>query len=112
MPGDDMPRFLRVPVARLVRAFAPARIVLFGSYAAGSATPASDVDLLVIADIAGESEIPRRRARQLVATSFPRIDIVLCTPEEADRADRARSPFLQSILEHGVTLYERPETRT
>jgi len=29
----------------------------------------------------------------------------------AGRADRARSPFLQSILEHGVTLYERPETR-
>ena len=111
MHGDDMPRFLRVPVARLVRAFSPARIVLFGSYAAGSATPASDVDLLVIADIVGASDIPRRRARQLVATSFPRIDIVLCAPEEADRADRARSPFLQSILEHGVTLYERPETR-
>jgi predicted nucleotidyltransferase len=111
MPGGELPAFLQVPVARLVLAFAPGRIVLFGSHAAGSAAPGSDVDLLVIADVAGEPEIPRRRARQLVADSFPPIDIVFCTPEEADNAERARSPFLQSILENGVTLYERSQTR-
>jgi uncharacterized protein len=112
MSDGDIPSFVRSPLARLIRAFAPVRIVLFGSYADGSAKPGSDVDLLVIADSAADGEIPRRRARQLVATSFPPIDVVLCTPEEADHADRARSPFLQSILEHGVTLYERAATAT
>lgn len=97
-------------MARLVRAFAPTRIVLFGSYAADSARPDSDVDLLVITNLADDPEIPRRRARQLVATSFPPIDIVLCTQDEADTAESARSPFLHSILEHGVTIYERPGT--
>ena len=109
MSDSEIPGFVRVPLASLVRALAPMRIVLFGSYAAGSARPGSDVDLLVIGH-SGDSEIPRRRARQLVATSSPPIDLILCTPEEADSADRAPSPFLQSILEHGVTLYERPTT--
>jgi hypothetical protein len=46
-----------------------------------------------------------RRARQLVATHFPPIDVVLCTPQDAEQADQDRSPFLQSILESGVTVY-------
>jgi uncharacterized protein len=107
MTAAAPPAFLRVPIARLVRAFAPTRIVLFGSYAKGSERPGSDVDLLVIADAAAEPAAVMRRARQLVATNFPPIDIVLCTPEEAEHADRARSPFLQSILGSGVTVYSR-----
>jgi uncharacterized protein len=91
----------------LVRALAPARIVLFGSYAKGSERPGSDVDLLVIAEAAAEPAAVVRRARQLVATSFPPIDIVLCTPEDAEHAGQARSPFLASILESGVTVYSR-----
>jgi uncharacterized protein len=102
------PTFLRTPIERLVRALAPTRIVLFGSYAKGSERPGSDVDLLVIADAAGEPAAVVRRVRQLVATSFPPIDVVLCTPEDAEHADRDRSPFLQSILESGVTVYTRP----
>lgn len=107
MTDRDVPPFLVTPIARLVRAFAPRRIVLFGSHATGSARPGSDVDLLVIAEIAGEAAAPLRRARQLVANCFPPIDVILCTPEEVDNADRARSPFLASILEYGATLYRR-----
>lgn len=107
MTAPPLPPFLRTPIERLVRALAPARIVLFGSYAKGSERPGSDVDLLVIADAAAEPAAFARRARQLVATNFPPIDIVLCTPEEAEHADRARSPFLQSILGSGVTVYSR-----
>jgi uncharacterized protein len=101
------PAFLRTPIERLVRALAPTRIVLFGSYAKGSERPGSDVDLLVIADAAAEPGPLARRARQLVATSFPPIEVVLCTPEDAEHADQQRSPFLQSILESGVTVYSR-----
>jgi uncharacterized protein len=107
MTAPAPPAFLRTPIERLVRALAPTRIVLFGSYAKGSERPSSDVDLLVIADAAAEPAAVARRARQLVATNFPPIDIVLCTPEEAEHADRARSPFLQSILGSGVTVYSR-----
>jgi predicted nucleotidyltransferase len=103
------PPFLRTPIDRLVRALAPTRIVLFGSYAKGSARPGSDVDLLVIAEAAAEPAALARRASQLVATSFPPIDVVLCTPAEAEHAHEQRSPFLQSILESGVTVYRRDQ---
>jgi predicted nucleotidyltransferase len=101
------PSFLTIPIQRLSRALAPTRIVLFGSYAKGTQQPGSDVDLLVVTDAASEPATATRRARQLVATSFPPIDVVLCTPEDAEQADRAASPFLQSILESGVTVYSR-----
>jgi predicted nucleotidyltransferase len=103
-----VPRALHISVARLVRAFAPDRIVLFGSYARGTQQARSDIDLLVVAALAPGESRPLRRAHQLVATSFPPVDVVFCTPEELADADRARSPFLQSILESGVVLYRRP----
>jgi predicted nucleotidyltransferase len=99
------PPYLRRPLERLVRAFAPTQIVLFGSHAKGEAQPGSDVDLLVVADLDGDRTLHLRRARQLVAASFPPIDIVLCTPEEAGGAATAASPFLASVLESGVVLY-------
>jgi hypothetical protein len=105
--AEAIPPFLDTPVGRLVRALAPERIVLFGSYAKGTARPGSDVDLLVVCAVAHEPWAARR-ARQLVAPAFPPIDLVLCTPEEADHAAEQRSPFLESILEHGVTVFRRP----
>jgi predicted nucleotidyltransferase len=106
-PGVEPPRFLERVLPRLVRAFAPECIVLFGSYARGTAQPSSDVDLLVVADLEGDAEHHMRRARQLVADSFPPIDIILCSPDEVAEAHTARSPFLLSILGAGVTIYTR-----
>jgi len=103
----ETPLFLRPPLERLVRAFAPTQVVLFGSYAKGMAEPGSDVDLLVVTELDGDRTIPLRRARQLVASSFPPVDVVLCTPEEVDSAATVSSPFLASVLESGVVLYSR-----
>jgi predicted nucleotidyltransferase len=97
---------VRVPVERLVRALAPTRILLFGSYAKSSQQQGSDVDLLVVTatqvDAAGT-----KRARQLVASNFPPVDLVFCTEADVEGAAGNPSPFLMSILEHGVLLYER-----
>lgn len=40
-------------VRRIVRRFDPERIILFGSYARGTAGPDSDVDLLVVMPVTG-----------------------------------------------------------
>jgi predicted nucleotidyltransferase len=96
---------LEHPIARLVRAFAPERIILFGSRAKGTANPDSDADLLVVADLVGNPEIHLRRAHQLVSTHFPRVDVMFCTPEDVKSCSTAASPFLHSILETGVVVY-------
>lgn len=102
-----LPPLVERTVQRLIRAFAPEQIVLFGSYAKGSSHIGSDVDLLIIADLPGNPAIHTRRARQLAADSFPRIDIVFATREEVLSAHTAKSPFLASILSSGVAIYRR-----
>jgi len=95
-------------VERYIRAFAPERIVLFGSYAKSTNHPGSDVDLLVVADLDGDPLSYLRRARQLASDCFPPVDVVFATTEDVASAATAKSPFLLSILEHGLVVYCRP----
>ena len=104
----DLPPLVQRTVERLIRAFAPDRIMLFGSYAKGTARGASDVDLLVVARLEGSPLAHQRRARQLAADCFPRVDVVFATPEDIAEAPAAKSPFLLSILGSAITLYARP----
>jgi len=103
-----MPPLVQRTLQRLIRAFAPEHIMLFGSYAKGTVHPGSDVDILIVANLPGKRWFQERRARQLAADCFPRVDIVFATPEEVAQASVAKSPFLLSILEKSVTLYTRP----
>ncbi|MDR3689895.1 MAG: nucleotidyltransferase domain-containing protein [Fimbriimonas sp.] len=64
------------------------RVILFGSRATGKATPESDYDVLVIAD----TEIPfiRRQGLALLdlGTRAFSVDLLVYTPEEAERESR------------------------
>ena len=104
----DLPPLVKRTLQRLIRAFAPERIVLFGSYAKGTVHGGSDLDLLVIASLEGNRDVHQRRARQLAADCFPHVDVVFATPAEVAEAATAKSPFLLSILGSGITLYTRP----
>jgi predicted nucleotidyltransferase len=75
---------------RIVRQFRPRRIVLFGSYAEGRATPDSDVDLLVILPHRGKAveksvEISWCARRKRYASASP-----WETPSSATSSRRAR----------------------
>jgi predicted nucleotidyltransferase len=107
MRADEPPVHLRRPLERLVRAFAPTKVLVFGSHAKGTARPGSDVDLLVVTDLDGDRTVHLRRARQLVAPCFPPVDVVLATPAEVADAPNAASPFLASVLDSGVVVYSR-----
>lgn len=101
----NLPPLVWRVVARYVRAFAPERIVLFGSYAKGTHSPNSDVDLLIVADLVGDLLFHLRRARQLSLDCFPRVDVVFATRDDINGAANARSPFLLSILQSGFAIY-------
>jgi predicted nucleotidyltransferase len=103
----QLPPLVDRTLQRLIRAFAPEKILLFGSWAKGTTHVGSDIDLLIVADLPGNAVVHIRRARQLAADSFPRIDIVFATPEEVASADTAKSPFLLSILGTGIVVYSR-----
>jgi uncharacterized protein len=93
--------------ARIVELEQPERIVLFGSYARGTATQDSDVDLLVISRWA----LPRREreirlTRQFFGSGVP-FDLMVLTPEEVEERLRRNGPIIREILSSGPVLYQR-----
>ena len=89
----------------IVREFAPLQVILFGSYAYGTPTEDSDVDLLVVMDIP-ESETRRQTVeiRQRIPRRFP-MDLLVRSPEEIAYRISYNDWFLREITEKGEVLY-------
>ena len=101
--ADELP----AAVQRIAQALQPEKIILFGSYAYGTPTPDSDVDLLLIMKtMASQVERSLAVARLLRPRVFP-VDILVRTPDEIERALRSGDFFIQEILSRGRVLYER-----
>jgi len=111
MEALRLPHSIRRVVDRYVRAFAPERIVLFGSYAKGTNRPESDMDVLIITGFDGDKAMFLRRARQLAMGCFPPVDVIFATTGEVEQLTVNGNPFLTSILGTGITLYERGNSR-
>jgi uncharacterized protein len=107
MTGQAFPPSLARVVGRFVRAFAPERIVLFGSYSKGTMRATSDMDLLVIVRVEDRTAASLRRAHQLAADCFPVVDVAFATVDDVDQAGLASNPFLASVLGTGTTVYSR-----
>ena len=90
----------------IVREFAPLQVILFGSYAYGTPTETSDVDLLVVVPTA-RSERHRRivETAQRNPSNFS-IDLLVRSPEEIAYRLSHNDGFLREITEKGEILYE------
>ena len=105
------PKVIRAAVERIVQAFNPEKIILFGSHAREEATERSDLDILVVMD-SNESRAKRSgQVRRLVRPRDFDLDIVVYTPEEFQEAveheDYWFNPFIKDILEEGKVLYDK-----
>jgi predicted nucleotidyltransferase len=85
----------------LAREFQPQTIILFGSYASGSATPDSDVDLLLVMPFRGSSTDQVATIRGRVEAPFP-MDLLLWKPSEL----RRHNSFTRTVLKEGKVMYE------
>ncbi|MDO8589427.1 MAG: nucleotidyltransferase domain-containing protein [Armatimonadota bacterium] len=90
---------------RIAEEFRPQQIVLFGSYAAGSPTPDSDVDILVVMPFEGKSVNKSVEMRLKLRPSFP-LDLLVRTPKSVRERLDLGDTFLRDILETGKVLYE------
>jgi len=95
-------------VERMIAAARPRRVILFGSYARGGMTGASDVDLLVVID----EPLPfAERYRLVGGAAVPRpfpLDLIVLSQGELDEQLATGSHFFRDILAQGRVLYERP----
>ena len=90
----------------IVREFAPLQVILFGSYAYGTPTEHSDVDLLVV--IPG-TKSETRRQEIAIREHIPyrlRVDLLVRSPEEIAYRLSYNDWFLREITEKGEVLYE------
>jgi len=91
---------------RIAREFEPDRIILFGSYARGTAAADSDVDLLVILPFEGKGFWKSIEIINRVNVPFS-LDLMAYRPEAAVRRYAQGDPLLRDAMDHGRVLYER-----
>ena len=89
----------------IVREFAPLQVILFGSYAYGSPTEDSDVDLLVVMDIPKSEFLNKAiEIRQHISYRFG-LDLLVRSPEEIAYRVSYNDWFLREIAEKGEVLH-------
>jgi predicted nucleotidyltransferase len=95
---------IRAVGSKIVAEFRPQRVILFGSYARGTAGTDSDIDLLVIGAFDGTGF---RRSLEILNRLDVRlpIDLISYRPEDADRRYREGDPLVREALDHGKVLY-------
>ena len=88
-----------------MREFAPLQVILFGSYAYGTPTEDSDVDLLVVMPIP-KSEFHNKvvEIRQRIPDRFS-MDLLVRSPEEIAYRVSYNDWFLREITEKGELLH-------
>ena len=94
----------------IVREFSPLQVILFGSYAYGTPTEDSDVDMLIVMDILkSETWQQASHIRERIPKRFP---LDLQVRSRADIAYRFSHNdwFLHEVLEKGDVLYEMEGT--
>ncbi len=91
-------------VDRIVKAYKPLKVILFGSYAWGEPTRDSDVDLFII-----KNEIGRKIDEMTVVQGIVHGDLAADTLvySEADTARRVSwgDFFIRDIIQKGIYLY-------
>jgi len=98
-------RSIREFSRKIAREFRPERVILFGSYASGSPTPDSDVDLLIVMPFEGKSAAKSVEIRLSTRPPFP-VDLIVRTPEAVRKRLEIGDAFMQDILRTGKVLYE------
>ncbi len=99
---------LRQQLDRLVdelKQYGAQKVILFGSAARGDVDEHSDLDLVVVKPTAMGfverlGDVVRRCPSGLGA------DIIVYTPEEFQRMQELKNPFLDDVLREGKILYE------
>ena len=96
---------IHMVVERIVSNFQPQKIILFGSYAHGSPTEESDLDLLIIKN----STVPKiqrnRQIRRILNDLYFPVDVFVKTEREYDRYKDVIGTVVYSAHKYGKVIY-------
>jgi predicted nucleotidyltransferase len=90
---------------RIVEAFHPEKIILFGSRAYGNPREDSDIDLLVVMPYKGDDAMTAIRILNHLNVLAP-IDLLVRSPKEVRERIKIGDQFIREIVERGKVMYE------
>lgn len=94
-------------VRRLVEAYSPERIYLFGSVARGESGPDSDYDImLIVPDDAPPERLRSRLAYQALWGTGTAADVLVWPRSSFERRARVAASLPATVSREGVLLYE------
>ncbi len=94
-------------VERLVGAFTPVRVILFGSYAEGRATADSDLDLLVVTEQALSRQERLKRTRGLFRDMPLPIQVITISRQEFVETRAVIGGIAYPAAKYGRVIYEK-----
>ena len=97
-------------VDRLVEAYEPERVLLFGSYAWGNPTDDSDVDIMVVMPCDVQSAYKAAEMRSRLRPGFP-LDLIVRTPEKVADRIALNDFFMRDIVDKGIVLHDASYAR-
>ena len=105
---DRIKKIIEEMVEKIVAAYEPLKIILFGSYAYGEPDEDSDIDLLIIKDTDDRPIDRRVKVRTIVSDpkQFIPFEPIVLTSEELEKRLRIGDQFIEEILTMGEVLYE------
>ncbi len=104
--GQNGDRQLQEITRRLVDAYEPVEVYLFGSHARGDAGPDSDYDLLLVVD---DGAPPSRRSSRLAYEALrgtgTAADVLVCTRTWFERRRELKASLPGTVLREGRLLH-------
>ncbi|GBU21229.1 hypothetical protein R80B4_01118 [Fibrobacteres bacterium R8-0-B4] len=98
-----------------LKALKPYKVVLFGSYARGTATEDSDLDVMVVLDSNERSKnfdefMDRGKPVSAAVRELRKVmpmDLIVYTLAEFEYLRKEKDFFVEEIIENGTVLYEK-----
>ena len=97
---------IREIVRRIVEACRPARVILFGSAAAGRMTSDSDIDLLVLEDSVADARGESLRLRKVLADLPSPFDVLVMETGRFEETRDVIGGLAWPAARHGRVIYE------
>ena len=101
-------RLLEEIVDRVVQAFAPEQVILFGSYAEGRATAESDLDLLVVTERPMNRKERLTRMEDLFRDMPLPVQIITISRQEFEETRDVIGGIAYPAAKYGKVIYEKP----
>ncbi|MEK6538132.1 MAG: nucleotidyltransferase domain-containing protein [Nitrospirota bacterium] len=100
-------RLIKEMVRRIVERFHPEKVILFGSFARGTAGPDSDVDLLVVMRVRGSKRKTQLRIRTALHDILLPKDVIVSDSAEFEWRKEVAGTIEWPAAREGKVLYAK-----